>query len=72
MNKRLGLLILVLFFGFAVWFFSKSEDKKSIMLNPQPTLTPAPTPKTFKYDAATNLKQELEKVNPQVLESDFE
>ena len=37
--------------------------------------TPAPTPnapKTFKFDSSTNLKDELDKVNPQVLDSDFE
>lgn len=37
--------------------------------------TPAPTPdapKTFKFDSSTDLKSELEKVNPQVSDSDFE
>ncbi len=37
--------------------------------------TPAPTPnspKTFNFDSTTDLKVELEKVNPQVLDSDFE
>lgn len=41
--------------------------------------TPAPTPevtpnapKTFQFDSSTDLKMELNKVNPQVLDSDFE
>ncbi len=36
------------------------------------TPTPGPRPKVFKYDAATDLKQELEKINPQIYDSDFE
>lgn len=40
----------------------------------QPSPTPAPpnSPKTFKFDSSTDLKAELEKVNPEVLDSDFE
>lgn len=40
-----------------------------------PTPTPVATPnapKTFQFDSLTDLKKELEKVNPQVLDSDFE
>ena len=37
---------------------------------PEPTPN-IKTPKEFKFDATTDLKMELEKVNPQVLESDF-
>ena len=40
-----------------------------------PPPTPAPTPnapKTFQFDSSTNLKEELDKVNPEVLDSDFE
>ena len=29
-------------------------------------------PKTFNFDSSTDLKQELEKVNPQVSDSDFQ
>jgi len=41
------------------------------VLTQTPVLTPN-APKTFNFDASTNLKQELDKVNPQVLDSDFE
>ncbi|MBU1000345.1 hypothetical protein KKE78_03050 [Patescibacteria group bacterium] len=37
---------------------------------PVPVATPN-APKTFKFDASTDLNLELEKVNPQVLDSDF-
>lgn len=29
-------------------------------------------PKTFKFNSSTDLKKELESINPQVLDSDFE
>lgn len=43
----------------------------------KPTQTPTPVstpnaPKTFQFDSSADLKMELEKVNPQVLDSDFE
>lgn len=34
--------------------------------------SPSPTPKQFKFDSSTNLKQELESVDPKILDSDFE
>ena len=43
--------------------------------NSDETLTPASTPnapKTFNFDNSTDLEAELEKVNPQILDSDFE
>ena len=49
----------------------------STLISP-PTSTPTSTPipssnsKTFKFSSETNLEAELEKVNPQVLDSDFE
>lgn len=39
------------------------------------TPTPVPTPnspRTFQFDSSTDLKLELDKVNPQMLDSDFE
>ena len=43
----------------------------------QPVQTSVPVaspnaPKTFNFDSSTDLKKELEKVNPQVLDSDFQ
>lgn len=46
--------------------------KKQSGFLPSPTSTPAPTPKTFKFDSSTDLKKELESISPQVLDSDFE
>lgn len=39
--------------------------------SPTPISTPG-TPKTFQFDSSTDLMMELEKVNPQILDSDFE
>lgn len=37
-----------------------------------PTPSPASRPKQYNFDSSTDLKMELESINPQVLESDFE
>lgn len=52
-------------------FPSQSAPSLAPTPTPIPVSTPA-APKTFKFDSSTNLKEELEKVNPQVLDSDFE
>lgn len=39
--------------------------------NPTPLATPV-APKTFNFDKSTDLQKELESINPQVLDSDFE
>lgn len=48
--------------------FSSNKPASS----PTPTPVAPNAPKTFKFDSATDLEAELEKVNPQVLDSDFE
>lgn len=45
----------------------KTPDQQSLA-----TPTPAATPKQYQFDASSDLKKELESVNPQVLDSDFE
>ncbi len=47
--------------GFAIWNSKKVESSPSS----------SPAIKTFKFDSETDLKMELEKVNPAVLDSDF-
>lgn len=37
-----------------------------------PTTIPTSIPKQYKFDGSTDLKKELESINPQVLEADFE
>jgi hypothetical protein len=45
------------------------KEKNSL---PTPTSSPPNAPKTFQFGASTDLKQELDNINPQVLDSDFE
>lgn len=46
--------------------FSKSQS------SPNPTLAPPNAPKIFQFDSSTDLSSEFEKVDPQILDSDFE
>ncbi len=50
------------------------ELRKLAGRKPAPTETPSNivAPKTFKFDSSTDLKKELESINPEILENDFE
>jgi len=37
-----------------------------------PTPTPSPTPIEYNFDKTTDLKKEIETINPEVLDSDFD
>ncbi len=41
-------------------------------VSPAPTPAPSHIPKTFNFDSSTDLKTELNKVDPQISDSDFE
>ncbi len=67
-----------IFVGFLVFRFAPMgwqtkliSPHLTVVPSPSPLPSPSPTPKTFKFDSSTDLKAELEKVNPQVLDSDF-
>ena len=52
---------------------------QTIFSKPKPTPSPSPKisraslrVKTFKFDSSTDLKKELDSVNPQILDSDFQ
>lgn len=82
-NKILT-IVLVLLLVATVWVVVKlAGGKGGSLVSPGvkktdsslTTVTPAPTnnaPKEIRYGSNTNLKQELDAVNPQVLDSDFE
>lgn len=86
MNRKLILVIIVTLFVTAVASYVNSKNYKVgnltgsgfIRNNPNifPTSLTTPespqAPKSFKFNSSTDLKMELEKVNPQVLDSDFE
>ncbi|MBI2597145.1 hypothetical protein HYW41_03250 [Candidatus Daviesbacteria bacterium] len=57
------------------FFVSKfAHPIKTVLVNPSlvSSSSPVPTPKQYQFDVSTDLKQELESINPQVLDSDFE
>lgn len=77
------ILIICLLVILAVIFFPALVHKKNTLAMPGfikqtkitqsvPTVAPSVVPKTFQFDRSTDLKKELEKVNPQILDSDFE
>lgn len=84
MNKKI-LIILVLAVATILTIANFVTSKGNKLVEPtrmqQITTQPAASPKaeeppatppTFIFNSSTNLKQELEKVNPQILDSDFE
>lgn len=75
MSKKL-LIVSVTLIIVGIVLFGLNSGIARNLVSPQtaPTSTPNPpqAPKTFKFDSSTNLKQELESINPQVLDSDFE
>lgn len=78
MKRKTLLLIMLTILATVVVYFVTSEKGTRLVdptfVQPTPVSTPSPpqTPKTFQFDSSTDLKVELEKVNPQVLDSDFE
>ncbi|OGE32908.1 hypothetical protein A3C59_01750 [Candidatus Daviesbacteria bacterium RIFCSPHIGHO2_02_FULL_36_13] len=83
MTKKVWIfLIIIIIVG--IWFFSLRNNSGDLtssgLLRPSTKSTPAPeatsgvpvAPKTFQYDSSTDLEAELDKVNPEVLDSDFE
>lgn len=77
-NKTILLIALTILTMIVVYFVTSKKDMNLVgpsLIQQTPTSTPMPTPnipKTFQFDSSTDLKMELEKVNPQILDSDFE
>lgn len=85
-NRKKILIAIIILFVTAVlsyMYFSKEKfvnlaDPRFILgsssVSPTPSVTPKPpqAPETFQFDSSTDLKAELEKIQPEVLESDFE
>lgn len=69
---KIFLIVLLVILGMMV--FSASSRKAAIVEQPLPTSSVLlyNPPKEIKYDSSTDLKQELENINPQVSDSDFE
>lgn len=82
MNKKaLMIIIILIIVGISGWVINSKSGGNLISPNlgstkttsfSTPTPAPPVAPKTFQFDASTDLEAELEKVNPEVLDSDFE
>lgn len=72
-TKNKILVILLIIFGGVVFFIVNSGQNQPqvspniLISSPSPSIFP----KEIKYDSSTDLKKELDTVNPQVLDSDF-
>ncbi len=77
--KKILIIAVIITLGILLWL-KLAGNKSHNLVNPQiltpsETSSPVPTPsvpKTFNFDSSTDLKVELEKVSPQILDSDFE
>lgn len=80
-KKHFLTIVIFCLVGITFWFILKNAINKngnlvgSTLVQQTPTPTPVSipnAPKTFNFDSSTDLKMELDKVNPQVVDSDFE
>ena len=80
MNKKLLIVGLILI-SLTFWTIVQNVFKNGSLLSPRtgqvvsspiPTQIPSPAPKTFKFDKTTDLKKELDSIQPQLQDSDFE
>ena len=81
-NKVFVILIIVLLLTVLLLIVKYAINTNNLLVSPKGqiidqqsvVLTPASpnSPKEIRYDGATDLKQELDSVDPQVLDSDFE
>lgn len=73
MNKKI-FMIFIIFIIFIMLILRYGGNKTDKIASPgfSPSPTPVSTPKTFQFDSTTDLQKELEKVDPKVLDSDFE
>lgn len=81
MNKKILIAIILIILFTLGYLVINNNKKNNQLLSPNskkvesfvaPSIIPSPKPKTFKFDRNTDLKKELESINPEVLESDFQ
>lgn len=86
MRKKIILIVVTIFIsllllkislfppqGWKVNLVNPMGQLDNLVSTPAPVVIPSatPTPKTYKFDSTTDLKKELDSINPQVLDSDF-
>lgn len=81
MSRKIIIIAIILMVVF-IWLVGKSGIQQRITApgfsqtlgtsTPEPSATAPVAPTTYEYDASTDLEAELEKINPEVLDSDFQ
>ena len=83
MKNRKVLIIILVLLAVSLFIYSQWGSKKELVapsISESDSSNPTPLPQTpsfnpppaVEYEGSTDLKQELEGINPQVLDSDFE
>lgn len=71
--KKIITFIIIITVITIIIFISNSSLKSSLVTpSSVPVSTPVPTPKLYQFDEKTDLKMELDSINPEVSDSDFE
>lgn len=73
------ILIIVLmgaFVAIGYFIFSSQNPSKLVSsvtgsINQKPSPTPTPTPIIYNFNSSTDLKSELDSINPEILDTDF-
>lgn len=73
-SKKIIIVFIIFLVVILVLVFSGRKSSPMVTPTSSPSFTPTPLPKlkTFQFDENTDLEKELEKVDPKVLDSDFE
>lgn len=72
MNSKRWVLIIVAIILVVIFVFKKQSDN---LINPNfttPISSPTPHIEQYQFDEKTDLKMELDSINPEVSDSDFE
>lgn len=73
MNKKVVFVLIILVVILLIVVKNTNKTNEKLTNDAVPTVTPAYNPsQEIKYDSNTDLTKELENVNPEVLDSDFE
>lgn len=73
----LSIIIIILSIAVLIWVIMAKGGNQEKLITPggnqtvQPTTSSYNPPKEIKFDSSTDLKEELEKINPEVVEEDF-
>ena len=79
-SKLITVVVTLVIIGTVVFGITLNKNRKNKLVSPnlssskatEPSVIQPNTPKEIKFNRSTNLKEELDKVDPKVLDSDFE